>query len=644
MGTSTGSIYVRSNVGTLQKPVASRTELLLNGPILPTLLRLAAPNVLNLLAIVAMITFDAIFIGRLGADALAGVSLVFPWVMFMQHAAASGMGGGVSSAIARALGASQRERANALATHALVLAVALSGIATTVMLALGPSIYRAMGGGGPALSAALAYSNVVFSGIVAVWMLNIVANVVRGTGNMALPALVMVGAVAAHVLLSSALIFGWGVLPMLGAAGAGWGLIVSFTLGTLVLLNHLRRPDSLVKLEVRRAAFQWTLFAEILKVGVPGMLNVAITNLSVVVLTAIAARLGQSTAIGYAMGARLEYILIPLAFGFGTAIVAMVGTNWGAKQFERARRIAWTGGITIAVACGSIGIFAGLFGQVWMGLFTDDAALMRIGASYLAIAGPAYGFYGLGMGLYFATQGCGRVLPAVVANGARFAFSAGAGAAAVFWLDAGPVAFFAAIAAGFVLYAALTVRAALAVNAPAFTIAALVFACAATYSAAAVEKRSDTGDKAPHSELLTRYQPADRDIVRMRPDVRRQRLWVLTPDSVYIYDTAARTLLYRIQLPAWSMADVEYALPPDLVLDDRGVAYLSSNVEPRLLEIEPATFQVKEHHLRLMPRAEAETGFGALRFAPDGALLAVSTTARSRFRIDLQTGSAREMP
>jgi MatE len=102
------------------RPIAARTKLLLEGPILSTLLRLAAPNVLNLLALAGMITFDALFLGRLGADALAGVSLAFPFVMLIQHSANGGMGGGVSSAIARALGARQRERADALVYHAFV--------------------------------------------------------------------------------------------------------------------------------------------------------------------------------------------------------------------------------------------------------------------------------------------------------------------------------------------------------------------------------------------------------------------------------------------------------------------------------------------------------------------------------------------
>jgi hypothetical protein len=81
---------------------------------------------------------------------------------------------------------------------------------------------------------------------------------------------------------------------------------------------------------------RWELFADILKVGVPGLINIAITNLSVVVLTGIAGQLGRDTALGYAMGGRLEYILQPIAFGFGTVIVAMVGTNWGAQQHRRA--------------------------------------------------------------------------------------------------------------------------------------------------------------------------------------------------------------------------------------------------------------------------------------------------------------------
>jgi putative MATE family efflux protein len=449
------------------RPVAARTRLLLEGPVLPTLLRLSAPNVLNLLAIAGMITFDGLFLGRLGTDVLAGASLAFPFVMLIQHTAASGMGGGVSSAIARALGAGKRDVADALALHTFVLALGLAAAFSTVMLSGAPFVFRWMGGQDEVLSAALAYANVAFGGAVSICMLNLLGSAVRGTGNMGLPAAVIVGGVIAHILISPLLIFGWGPFPALGPAGAGWGLILPFGVGSLVLLAYLRSSRSLVTLAFRGVSLQWRLFAEILKVGIPGLINVSITNLSVVLLTGVAGHLGREAAIGYAMGARLEYILIPLAFGFGTTIVAMVGTNWGAKQYHRAREIAWTGAATVAGACATIGLIVALFPAFWMGLFTSDAEVIRVGATYLRIVGPIYGFYGLGMALYFATQGFGSVMLTVTANAVRLLANAACALIAIFWLDLGAIGFFGAVAIGFFAYAALTVAAMLRLKEPA---------------------------------------------------------------------------------------------------------------------------------------------------------------------------------
>ena len=145
----------------------------------------------------------------------------------------------------------------------------------------------------------------------------------------------------------------------------------------------------------------------------------------------------------------------------------MVGTNWGAKQYRRARAIAWTGGATVALACAAVGIFCAVFPRSWMGLFSDDAEVIRLGSHYLAIVGPAYGFYGLGMALYFATQGLGRVLSTVAANALRLLASSGGALVAIYWLDLGATGFFVAIACGFCAYAALTAGALLAVKEPA---------------------------------------------------------------------------------------------------------------------------------------------------------------------------------
>jgi Na+-driven multidrug efflux pump len=248
-------------------------------------------------------------------------------------------------------------------------------------------------------------------------------------------------------------------VPALGPAGAGWGLVLSFAVGSVVLFAYLRSGRALVRLPLRETRYEWNLFKDILRVGVPGIANVAINNLAVVILTGIAGHLGQSAAVGYAMGARLEYIMIPLAFGFGTALLAMIGTNWGAKQYQRARRIAWTGTLTVAACCGTVGVFFALLPALWMSLFTTDSEITRIGTLYLKIVAPFYAVYGAGMALYYFMQGVGNIVPVVLANAARLAGSAGGAYAAVTWFDAGPAGVFAAIAVGFLLYGALTLRA-----------------------------------------------------------------------------------------------------------------------------------------------------------------------------------------
>jgi len=458
------------------KPVppaaAARTRMLLEGPIIPTLLRLAAPNVLNFAAFAGVITFDGFFLGRLGTDTLAGASLAFPWVMLVLQTTNSGIGNGVSSAVARALGAGKRDRADALAFHALLLALALGAMFAAAMLLGGPFIFRWMGGRDDMLSAALAYANVAVGGAVAICVLNLLGNAVRGTGNMTLQAVVLVGCVLAHIAISPALIFGFGPLPALGPAGAGWGLVIPFAVGSAVMIGYLRSSKSVVRLRLAGMMPRWELFADILKVGVPGLINTAITNLSVVILTGIAGQLGPEVAVGYAMGARLEYILQPIAFGFGTAIVAMVGTNWGARQYGRAREIAWTGATTIAAVCGAIGLIVAIHPSLWMGLFSDNPQVARLGALYLHIVGPAYVCFGLGLGLFFVTQGVGRVVAAMNANALRMAASAGGGLVAIYWLGLGVAGFFAAVACGFCLYALLLVHAVLRTKDPATSSAA----------------------------------------------------------------------------------------------------------------------------------------------------------------------------
>ena len=198
-----------------------RTQRLLQGAIVPTLLRMAWPNILVMTAQASTGLIETWWVSRLGTDALAGMALVFPGFMMMQMLSAGAVGGGISSAVARALGAGRRDDADALVLHALLICLGLGAATSALFLLFGRPLYAAMGGQGASLDAALAYSNVVFAGNLLVWLSNGLASVIRGTGNMAVPALAVCLGVVLLVPLSPLLIFGWGPIPALGIAGGG---------------------------------------------------------------------------------------------------------------------------------------------------------------------------------------------------------------------------------------------------------------------------------------------------------------------------------------------------------------------------------------------------------------------------------------
>jgi Na+-driven multidrug efflux pump len=167
-----------------------RTQRLLEAPIVPTLLRLGAPNVLIMLAQAGVGLIETFFVGKLGTDALAGMALVFPAVMLMQTVSAGAFGGAIASVIARALGGGRRAEADALVLHSLAIALALGMLFVVAALAGGRWLFTRMGGAQGALEAALTYSNLVFAGAALVWIFNSLSAVIRGTGNMTVPALV----------------------------------------------------------------------------------------------------------------------------------------------------------------------------------------------------------------------------------------------------------------------------------------------------------------------------------------------------------------------------------------------------------------------------------------------------------------------
>jgi putative MATE family efflux protein len=431
-------------------PLSPHTQRLLNDPIIPLLLRMAWPNILIMLAQASTGLIETFWVSHLGTDALAGMALAFPPVMLVQMICGGAMGGGIASAIARALGSGRRVDADALVLHALLLNILLGVLFSAVMLAFGRPIYQALGGSGAELEAALTYSNIVFGGSVLLWLMNGFASVIRGTGNMWVPAAVTCIGVVLLIPLSPLLIFGLGPIPALGIAGGAVAMLLFYGASTLVLAWYVMSGRNLARLHWVR--LRWALFRDILRVGAVASVQSVQTNVTIALATALVAQhAGINAVAGFGTGARLEYLLVPVVFGLGAPLVALVGTNVGAGQQQRALRIALTGGALAFVITETVGLIAAIWPMQWLALFSAEPAMIETGSAYLRVVGPAYGFFGLGLALYFASQGAGKLLWPLACGCVRTFIAIGGGWLAL-QITGSLEGLFAALALGLVVY------------------------------------------------------------------------------------------------------------------------------------------------------------------------------------------------
>ncbi|MDD2466161.1 MAG: MATE family efflux transporter [Desulfobulbus sp.] len=447
----------RLKASTASSPVRKVLPGILAGPITPVMLSLALPTIVVLVIQTLVGVAETYFVSFLGTDALAGVALVFPVLMLMQMMSNGGIGGGVSSAVARALGANRRADADALIWHAIILACAFGFIFMAAALLGGPTLYRAMGGTGPTLTAALTYSDVVFLGSVPIWITALLSSALRGAGNAKVPALVIFSGTVILVPLSPALIFGWGPFPRLGVAGGGMAVVIYYVFAGLALMLYLRSPRSLLKL--RTVPLHGRLFKDIMSVGLLSAIGTVQVNLTVTFVTAAVGRFGVDAIAGYGIASRLDYIQIPLLFGLGTAVVTMVGINIGAGQMARARRVAWIGAALAFGMTEFIGLAAAIFPHAWLGLFSDEPQVLALGTLYLRNVAPVYGAVGLAMALYFASQGAKRVLLPVLAGTVRMIIAAFIGWSVVIWFGASLTTLFQIVALAAISYGLLTIAA-----------------------------------------------------------------------------------------------------------------------------------------------------------------------------------------
>jgi putative MATE family efflux protein len=439
----------------LAAPPAVARNSLLDRPILRTLLELAWPNVVALSAGTCVVIAETSYIGRLGVEPLAAMALVFPFVILTMTMSGGAMGGGVASAIARALGAGEVERASALAAHAVLIGICFGLVFMLGMLVFGPALLQMLGGRGSVLAHAIGYTQIFFGGAVVPWLMNTLAGILRGTGNMKIPSLLILNSAACQIVLGGALGLGIGPIPQFGMRGVAAGSLIAYLISISVMSWYLFSGRSRVVPTIRGLRIRREMFVDILKVGIVACFSPLQSVVTIGIFTHMLARFGTEILAGYGIGARLEFMLTSVAFAFGIASVPMIGMAIGAERVVRARRIAWIAGGVSFVSVGVVATIIAIFPDLWVNIFTGDAGVRAASRQYLSTAAPMYAFIGLSISMYFSSQGAAKVLGPVLAQTARLLLIAAGG-----WVlsvqNANAAAFFTLAAASMVALGVLS--------------------------------------------------------------------------------------------------------------------------------------------------------------------------------------------
>ena len=418
--------------------------------------KLAAPTTLLAAVQLGSQFIETAIAARQGTAALAGWAVILPFSLLMQQMSTGAMGGGVVAAIARALGGGKPAEAAVLVKHALAIAVT-GGLIFALGLTLFAGAMLHTVAGPEAASAATAYALWLFGvGAIPVWLTNTLASILRGGGRHATAARSLLGMWLAYPPLAWAMAEPWGM----GMAGIGAAFALVSWIATALLAAMVAMGGAGFKPQLG-GKWSWAMFKRILSVGAVACALATIANLTTIMVTAQLKTYGTVAVAAYGISARLEFMMIPLSFGIGAALTSLVGGAAGAGNWPRARRTAWLGGVLAFLVTGLFGVITAWSPLAFVSLFTPDPAVAKIAAAALAVIGPAFGGFGLGMAMYFAAMGAHRMGWPIVAALSRFGLAVGGGYVLANILGLGMQGHFIGVALGissYGLFAAIGVR------------------------------------------------------------------------------------------------------------------------------------------------------------------------------------------
>jgi len=388
---------------------------ILNGKVLPTLMNLSAPIVVAMTCQTAFNAIDTYFVSRLGSEALAAMSLTFPFFIFL-IAFGIGISIGTSSLIARTIGAGNTEQTHSAAKNAILLAVAAGVLFTLIGILAARPLVSFMGATGEIYDLTLQYVSVILFASLLKYLFNVLDGIIRGEGRTKVSMMMMLTAILTNIVLDPFLIFGIGFFPRMEIAGAALATAISWGVGCCVVLSYYLRGKGIVNLSFKDFKLDLKSMSDIIKVGFPSALSQAAMAVMIIFLSRIILNMdaGEKIIAAYGLGFRVEVVALLPTVGLRVGTIIMVGQNYGAGLYQRVEEINRRGNLFIFTVMTAVGALFSLAAPYIIGIFTQDPEIFNLGVQYLQHVTITYGFIGLGMVSNASFQGIGRGIPPLV--------------------------------------------------------------------------------------------------------------------------------------------------------------------------------------------------------------------------------------
>lgn len=366
---------------------------LTRGRIPPMLLRLTLPMLLGMVSMTLFNLADTMYVGWLGKTQLAALSFTFPVVMVL-NSIAMGVGIGGAALVSTLVGAGDRQRVRRLSTDALVLGFILALAAAAIGEWTIRPLFRLLGAEGQVLEYIVEYMRIWYPGLVFVVVPMVGNNLIRATGDMKVPGLIMTASALINIVLDPLLIFGPGPFPALGVSGAALATLISRALSMVISLRVVVVRERM--LDVRGISGHGLIrsWRSIMAIGLPAALTYIITPLSMGVITRMVAGFGTTAVAGFGVATRLEMLVMMVLVSLASVLVPFSGQNRGAGRMDRVRRaVRISFRFAMFWSLLMLGVFL-LFGRSVAGVFSRDAGVVRVAVTYMVLLCGSYTFQG----------------------------------------------------------------------------------------------------------------------------------------------------------------------------------------------------------------------------------------------------------